>query len=295
MPSIKISSVPIQSTIHDYIKFQVKTEATPRQQYSNFLKFALPEDLNFLKLVEDTQKAIETYGEWNYRLPGPGHFDKSYGGIGLTYNPDHVDGDTANIHEQVQGNHNPGTTGVWNPFSMHGQANMPKIKRNTHYDSYGFVHRTPASHYGELGRFLDTFKRNMVRTAVRIIYAENEGPVGDDKYAGVAWHIDEPMPVNLRVNIPLVTHPDYVLEQKDVPPVHLEAGYAYTWNTNLLHRAYATTRTAPPRIHLMLGFSCWWDFDHKTQTWTSNEFAGKKHPIDMLVDGDVIPGIKLLD
>jgi hypothetical protein len=62
-----------------------------------------------------------------------------------------------------------------------------------------------------------------------------------------------------------------------------------------MHRAYAKTRTAPPRIHLMLGFSCWWDFDEKTNSWSTNEFAGKKHPVDMLVDGDIISGLKLLN
>jgi hypothetical protein len=43
----------------------------------------------------------------------------------------------------------------------------------------------------------------------------------------------------------------------------------------------------------MLGFSCWWDFDEESGTWSQNEFFNKKHPLDMLVDGDVIPGLRL--
>jgi hypothetical protein len=301
MSTIKIKSIPSRMTIHDYVdqyvtKFNTfgRAVTAPSKDYGTFLKFKLPEDLNFELLVEDTKLAMEKYGAWNYRLNGGegDRKDQSYGGIGLTYNTGYIDGD---IHEQIQGTHTPGTAdNVSNPYSLLSGEDMPRNKRNTHYDTYGFVHRTPASRVGELGRFIDTFKRPMVRTAVRIIYAENEGPVGDDKFAGVTWHIDERMPINLRVNIPLVTHPDYVLEQQGFPPVHLEQGHAYTWDTNLLHRAYAQTRTAPPRIHLMLGFSCWWDFNEATQSWASNKFTGRKHPLDMLVDGDVIPGLQLI-
>ena len=298
MSTIKIKSIPLSRTIHEYVdqyvtKFNAfgKAVTEPSTDYGTLLKFKLPEDLNFKLLIEDTKLAMEKYGAWNYRLKGD-RKDQSYGGIGLTYNTDYIDGD---IHEQIQGTHTPGTAdNVSNPYSVLTREQMPKNKRNTHYDTYGFVHRTPASRVGELGRFIDTFKCPMVRTAVRIIYAENEGPVGEDKFAGVTWHTDERMPINLRVNIPLITHPDYVLEQKGFPPVHLEQGYAYTWDTNLLHRAYAQTRTAPPRIHLMLGFSCWWDFNQDTQSWDSNKFTGRKHPLDMLVDGDVIPGLQLI-
>jgi len=300
MSTIKIKSIPSRMTIHDYVdqyvtKFNTfgKAVTEPSKDYGTFLKFKLPEDLNFKLLVEDTKLAMETYGAWNYRLNGGegDRKDQSYGGIGLTYNVNYTDGD---IHEQIQGTHTPGTAdNVPNPYSLLNKEEMPRNKRNTHYDTYGFVYRTPASRVGELGRFIDTFKCPLVRTAVRIIYAENEGPVGDDKFAGVTWHIDERMPINLRVNIPLVTHPDYVLEQKEHTPIHLEQGHAYTWDTNLLHRAYAKTRTAPPRIHLMLGFSCWWDFNETAQTWSSNKFTGRKHPLDMLVDGDVIPGLEL--
>jgi hypothetical protein len=172
---------------------------------------------------------------------------------------------------------------------------MPLNKKNSHFDTLGLVYRTPASQYKSLGTFLNSFKRTMVRTAIRIIYSEHEGPVGDDRYAGVTWHKDEAMTCNLRINIPIVTHPDYVLEQQGSDPRHLEAGYGYSWDTNTSHRAYALTRTAPPRIHIMLGFSCWWDFDEKKSTWTSNKFAGKKHPMDMLFDGDVIEGINFIE
>lgn len=253
------------------------------------------QDLNLEQLIKDTVASMEQFGSWNYRIgmqEGQVKHDAGYGGIGLTYNPTHTELTTADIHEQVQGN--PllaGTQGPGNPFSgPRGNA-----VKNSYYDTYGLAYRTPASRYRYLGTFLDRCQRTMVRSAVRIIYAENEGPVrpGEGRYAGVTWHTDEPMFENLRVNIPLVTDPIFVLEQQGHAPVHLEAGYAYSWDTNIRHRAYATKKEHKHRIHLMLGFSCWWDFDENTATWTQNEYFGKMHPKDMLASGLVISGVAL--
>lgn len=262
---------------------------------ASLLKLTI-QDLDLPLLICDTIAAMEKFGSWNYRLGMKDEsvvYDSGYGGIGLTYNPDHKELENSNIHEQVQGNPRP-ALGVKNPFSsLTGDKTKQFAVRNSHYDTYGLSYRTPASKYGYLGDFLDRCQRTMVRSAVRIIYAENEGPVGQDRYAGVTWHTDEPMFENLRVNIPLVTDPIFVLEQQYQNPVHLEAGYAYSWDTNMLHRAYATKKESKHRIHLMLGFSCWWDFDESTGTWTQNEFFGKMHPKDMLASGLVINGISL--
>jgi len=254
--------------------------------------------LDLDQLLADTNKTMEIYGQWNYRLgrnvEDELRLDAGYGGIGLTYNPTHNDLKEADIHQQVQGNPKP-ATGITNPFSLLDKKSSQIFsKRNSHYDTYALSYRTPASKYGHLGKFLDTCKRTMVRSAVRIIYAEQEGPVGDDNYAGVTWHRDESMFENLRVNIPLYTDPIFLLEQQGHAPEHLEVGYAYSWDTHVLHRAYATQKVPKLRIHLMLGFSCWWDFDEQSGNWTQNEFFGKKHPKDMLIDGDVIPGLELI-
>jgi hypothetical protein len=194
----------------------------------------------------------------------------------------------------VQGNPRP-AQGMKNPFTkLDHKENKIYSLPNSHYDTYALSYRTPASQFEYLGKFLDSCKRTMIRSAVRIIYADRPGQVGEEKLAGVRWHRDESMFENLRVNIPLVTDPIFVLEQQGYPPEHLEAGYAYSWNTDLLHCAYATEKLPKHRIHLMLGFSCWWDFDEASGTWTQNEFFGQKHPKDMLIDGDVIPGLQLI-
>lgn len=265
------------------------------QNTMSLLKLAI-KDLNLEQLINDTVASMEQFGSWNYRLgmqQGQVKHDAGYGGIGLTYNPTHTELADANIHEQVQGNPRP-AQGVKNPFSsLTADKTQQYAVKDSHYDTYGLSYRTPASRHGYLGTFLDRCQRTMVRSAVRIIYAENEGPVGEDRYAGVTWHRDEPMFENLRVNIPLVTDPIFVLEQQGHAPVHLEAGYAYSWDTKILHRAYATKKEPKHRIHLMLGFSCWWDFDENAGTWTQNEYFGKMHPKDMLASGLVISGVSL--
>jgi hypothetical protein len=292
--------VPTVAALDAVIPFR-KSILAPAKAYSPMLKFNIDNFDNNL-ILQSVRDAMIKFGNWNYRIgetkSGDIKVDNGYGGIGLTYNPNHVDGVEIDIHQQVQGNHKPGAQGLdgKNPFTMLSvDEKRQHSRKNTHYDTYGMCYRTPASRSGALGTFLDSFKRTMVRSAVRVIYADQIGQVGDEQLAGVRWHRDEPFFENLRVNIPLLTSPLFVLEQEGQEPVNLEAGYAYTWDTNTLHRAYATARPQVPqqRIHLMLGFSCWWDFDEESSTWSQNEFFNKKHPLDMLVDGDVIPGLRL--
>ncbi len=273
-------------------------------------------------LIRDTLETVELHGRWGYRLQGKTQEgdplkDKGYLGMGLTYNPNHIDltmDPLVDPHEQVQGNHNPGHQGTkefgsnsGNPYSRvtDPEARRRAVKLNSHYDTYSMAYRTEGSRHGYLGTFLDSLKRSMVRSSIRIINAAArgqqmgpDGAVNSVHRAGVSWHVDESMFENLRINIAVKTDPMFVLEQhhRKGELFHLEAPYAYSWDTGVPHRAYATQQTAEPfyRTHIMLGLAPWWDFDEATGTWTQNEFHGKKHPWDMLVDGDIIPGFKLI-
>jgi hypothetical protein len=64
------------------------------------------------------------------------------------------------------------------------------------------------------------------------------------------------------------------------------AGYGYSWDTNMPHRACAVKHGATDRAAVVLGFSPW--FDLVDGEWVPNEFFGKKHPLQMLLDGDVV-------
>jgi hypothetical protein len=299
---VERNTLPLDKTVSaslDRLAFFRKSPLQSQEKRS-IVKLDLA-GIDFSQVLVSTLETLELYGNYNYRLGvsdnGTDRVDPGYAGIGLTYNPDHSERNDCNVHQQVQGNFKPAKERE-NPFSvLTPEEGRKYATKNSHYDTYGLCYRTPASKHGYLGQFLDTCSRTMVRSAVRIINSEATGPanVNGEKRAGVTWHRDESMFENLRVNIPLITNPNFVLEQEGTPPVHLAAGSAYSWDTNILHRAYALEQTAEPfsRIHLMLGFSCWWDFNEETGKWSQNEFFGKKHPKDMLIDGDVIPGLKL--
>jgi hypothetical protein len=108
-----------------------------------------------------------------------------------------------------------------------------------------------------------------------------------------AWHRDEQLCVNLRINIPITTEPRYMFQMKDEEPYHLETGKAYTWDTTIPHRVYHTINTAVDRIHFVLGFSPWFDYDAENRCWIKNDFWGK-HPIQMVIDGDIFSGLKAI-
>ena len=37
----------------------------------------------------------------------------------------------------------------------------------------------------------------------------------------------------------------------------------------------------------------WFDYNKEEDAWESNEFYGKKHPMDMFIDGDIVEGLKV--
>lgn len=312
-------SIPVAMALNKLAAYH-NSQLKPRTPYPNLIKLELTET-NMDLLIKDTLQAVENTGMWGYRLRGKNEdgslrSDTGYLGMGLTYNPLHVDGIQSDPHEQVQGNHFQHITesfgattgdGRVNPYSRidNGRDRVLAARKNTHYDTYSMAFRTEGSRYGYLGTFLDSLKRSMVRSSIRIISSEATGQAmgatgteASVKLPGVAWHTDEPMFENLRINIAIKTDPMFVLEQKtdEGKRIHLEAPYAYSWDTGIPHRAFCTQRTVEPirRTHIMLGIAPWWDFDEATQTWTQNEFFGKKHPWDMLCDGDIIAGAKLI-
>lgn len=107
------------------------------------------------------------------------------------------------------------------------------------------------------------------------------------------WHSDEPVVHNSRIIIPVQTSSAYAMEIKDKSPMVLEQGYAYTWNTNIVHRQIQIDNSSKlDRIFVVLGFNPWFTWIPEEQAWESNDFYGKVHPLDMIIDGLILPGVK---
>jgi hypothetical protein len=215
--------------------------------------------------------------------------DRSYENLSLTCNPAHA-GDphhsTLGSSKLSQGEHFYGNKET---LSKVGQV------RDSYYDTYGFRVVTPAATQ-ELGFLTGRFKRSLVRSRLSIIRAGHPQP----SLPFWGWHKDEPIFENLRVNIHVTdsdAHRIQIMKEDrmpmnawdaDIENHKFEVGFGYSWDTNIPHRACAIGAPAHDRAAIVYGVSPWFDYDPMTDTWVPNEFFGKKHPLQMLLDGDVL-------
>ncbi len=164
--------------------------------------------------------------------------------------------------------------------------------KNGYFDTYSFREITPAAQIGYLGNFFATrMQRRLCRSRTAYINGEAWNPLAKD----YMWHYDEPVYLNLRINIPLQTSSNYVCEIRGVEGQHhFDVGYAYSWDTTKVHRVFAKQYEKSKRIHLVLGTIPWFDFDPDSQTYYANEYYGEMHPFDMLANGHVISNINIV-
>lgn len=231
---------------------------------------------------------IKVHGEydykWDYHLGNKG----SYSGFSLVYNPNYVNlldnnNPILNQHDHIRAN----------PVLLWNSQNRHTTQKNTYYDIYGFNIFTTASQQGYLGSFLERGLRTRVRSRVGILEGEYVIDVSNNE-RGSGWHKDEPIFENFRVNIPITTNENFLLQLENKPPIKLDLGYAYSWDTRKLHRVFNTKKSNFRRINLVLGFSPWWDYLTEERAWIKNKFYGEKHPFDMLIDGDIFSDLEFL-
>ena len=197
--------------------------------------------------------------------------NETYKGFGLTHNPTFVD-KTENIHHQVFG-----SKMLSQVYSQQkGIGDHTQIK-DTYYDTFGFRKRDKLIDK-HLGFFLDRFNFHVCRSRVGFIFGYGEEP-NDDR----GWHVDEPTSQLLRINIPLQTSDEYVMQYNN-KTYTLETGNAYLWNTKIRHRPTIVRKvtTKEPRINVIVGVTPWLKYDKHSDTYNKNEYFGK--PIKEIVD-----------
>ena len=203
---------------------------------------------------------------------------KDYKGFSLTYNPNYCDSIESIYHQTW------GSTQLTQNYSKDNQTDI-NIK-NTYYDTYAFRKVLPlVENY--LGNFIDNFYFPIFRS--RIAYFNPLFPnLGKDE----SWHIDEPPYQLLRINIPLQTCKEHVLDidgtdehgnNTTLLGKHLEIGKAYIWNTRIPHRVYINNvvSSAKPRIHIVLGLAPWLRYNSADDSYEESIHYGKS--IDEIV------------
>ena len=208
-----------------------------------------------------------------------------YKGFSLTYNPEFIDQERA-INFQTFGAYELDQT-----FSKSvGLASFSQIK-DSYYDTYAFRKISPVIERN----FKSLFSRialSVARSRVSFLYGAQAF-----KENNIKMHKDEFSRQLLRINIPLQTSQEYVLEidgqdesgasMKMIK--HLQKGNAYIWNTRIPHRVYCTSPdpAEKERIHLVLGLIPWFEYCDANQALKPNAFF-KKDIKKMIADFDFL-------
>lgn len=194
---------------------------------------------------------------------------ESYRGFSLTYNKDYI----GNEHPLYQTMGSDQMTQAYSRSNGMGLIHNPK---HTYYDSYGFRHIHPDV------KQLDIFDRFMgANSRGRVAFVHAKGVPVENDYG---WHVDEFPYHLLRINIPLQTSPEHVLEIEGGGVHHLEVGYAYIWNTRVPHRVTINREVVSdePRIHIVMGILPWLEYDEDSDSFSPSRNYGI--PVKQIVE-----------
>ena len=297
--AIALAAVPEAKTFMHYVRdrsdyARLCESVRPARDYPGLLALRLPADY-VEKLRAAALRAIGRYGVHGW-LSSQGRITAgAYDSMSLTYNPDLQDPEITDVHQSTLG-----TSVNRQDEFYYGTTRKVTVLKNSYFDTYGFRVQTPAARTGFLGEFLDACKLSLIRSRLSILRSGS----GRRLPFSFGWHRDESVFENLRVNIPLVGSPEYLLqiEQRREKPAarsrsmitrYMEPGYAYVWDTHKPHRVYEAKRSAIDRVNLVLGFSSWFDYDAKRDAWRPNEHYGRKHPFDIVCEGGLHPALRL--
>ena len=284
MVKIYVDEVPPHRTVAVYLRDRTDwaeriREIKPSRVYPSVMVFDL-EDMDMDELASDVHEAMTIYGKHHWRTSDGDNLN--YGGFSLVYNPNHIE--DPDPHGSTWG-----TRRNARDQFFYDSTKTHQVLKNSYFDGYSFNRPTLASQHGSIGKLMSRSKLTRIRSRVAMIDAKYHR---DPHATRVGWHRDEELPENIRLNIPLTTTKNFVFEIENKTPVHLGVGHAYSWDTNTPHRVYSLQQEESTRTHMVLGWSPWWDYIESENAWVQNEFYGKKHPMDMLVDGDVISGLR---
>lgn len=276
-----VKDCPENQTIFKWIDSQIGFEEAYRDlqcSVSTENWISIPHRLNIDHLRQITEDCLVKHGIRGWQTKNGDA--RAYGGLSIVYNPD--------LREITDPNQSTLGTKINAPQEFYWAITQKfnKIK-HTYFDTYGFRHLSPAVMNSDLREFIKSFRLTPTRGRIGVLDASYHDRVGEE----FLWHKDEPIYENLRLNIPLVGDETFMFQTEGQEPMVTPVGNIYTADTHIAHRVYATAKSTKKRIHLVLGFSPWLDYNQEDDSYVVNEFFGKIHPIDLLFKGIAHPEI----
>ena len=280
---IDVESIPAQITVEKYIRQQTDIEVhiknlkpSSKQDY-----VSLPLDFEIETLQKNIKSLMQKYGTFNFHYAQRKEQFESYFSTSLTHNPKAIDNLSDNLHQCGLG------SSLYSSGSSEDYERTDALK-NTYADTYSFNRLNPITAEPELNSLISSFKRSLIRSRLSMIAANHKESTAFE----YLWHQDESVFLNLRVNIPLLSNKNYLIQLlkdennlAEFSEFSLESGRAYIYNTQKYHRPYCKNLNDEDRINLICGVSPWFDYDIEKNAWISNEYYGEVHPFDMFEQG----------
>ena len=280
---IDVASIPAHMTVEKYIRqnTDIETHIKNLKSSSDSDYISLNIDSNIEPLKNNIKSLMNKYGIFKFSYAGRKEQFESYLSTALTHNPYSIDNLSDNLHQSGLG------SSIYTSGNSEDYENSNALK-NTYADTYSLNQLNPIAKETEISNLLSSFQRTLIRSRLSMIVANHK----ESTAFQYLWHQDESVFLNLRVNIPLASNSNYVIqilkndnELAEFSEFSLEVGKAYVYNTQKYHRPYCKNLNEEDRINLICGVSPWFDYDREKNVWFSNEYYGEVHPFDMFEQG----------
>lgn len=171
-----------------------------------------------------------------------------------------------------------------------------RIQKNTYVCTWGFNNWSEPSKF----KYLNELRKRVKRSPIRSRLAQIKNINNDDRVKQAntfLWHRDDSWFYELRINLSMYNENDaYGIEIENYGQKSFTPGNWYVWDTYATHRPYINqAMPGHARTNYVLAVNPWFDWIEEEQCWVQNEFFGEKHPVDMVIDGDAIEGLVLVD
>lgn len=270
------SQLPWQSAINDVTQSRSKYCSN----YARMMNFEFEFVGDIKGLQDSVSQALDTYGFFGWR--NKEYDEEGYGGYSITYNPN-LQYEDQDIHQSTLGTKLNSANEFFN-----GSVQHHKTLKNSYFDGMSFNEFTPAAKIGYMGKLLEEINSNITVTRSRL------GILKGYAARPASYHMDSEIFELVRLNIPITGDDSYVFQFDGYEPYSLEVGKAYTWQTKYPHRVMCVKPSENYRANMVIGLSPWLTYNKEERYWYPNEFFGKKHPFDIIIDGHVTDKIRFL-